>query len=372
MTALFIIAVIVLVFLVIFQIAKASEYVAVLKGEERSHKQNNKINGFLMILFLIGGLIGIYLCNEALVGKTFLVTDATSSSVQGEKVDEMLKVTLLITGIVFVITQILLFWFAYRYQESDKRQPLYFPHNNTMEIVWTVVPAIALTVLVVIGLRNWFSFTGEAPQNAMQIEVTGKQFGWIFRYAGDDGVFGKKYYKMINDANNYLGLNWRDSAGLNIKDDPNSHDDIVLQQTMYVVKDKPVKLIIGSRDVVHDVGLPWFRLKMDAVPGTPTTLWFTPKYTTKEMIEKSGNPNFQYEISCDQMCGNGHYSMKGVIQVVTQPEFDAWMAKQKPAYFSAYPEKDPSNQKPATPVADTTKASAKNIVKDSSVKKENI
>jgi cytochrome c oxidase subunit 2 len=242
-----------------------------------------------------------------------------------------------------------------------------------MEIVWTVVPAIALTVLVVIGLRNWFSFTADAPQNALQVEVTGKQFGWIFRYAGDDGIFGKKYYKMIDDANNALGLNWRDSAALKIKDDPNSHDDIVLQQTMYVVKGRPVKLIIGSRDVVHDVGLSWFRLKMDAVPGTPTTLWFTPKYTTKEMKDMTGNPDFQYEISCDQMCGNSHYSMKGVIEVVTQSEFDAWMAKQKPAYFGAFPEKDPANQKPATPAtSDTTKASAKNSAKNLPVKKQNI
>ena len=194
---------------------------------------------------------------QELVGKTLLVHD--SASVQGEKVDEMLHVTLIITGIVFIITQVLLFWFAYRYQESDKRKALYFPHNNTMEIVWTVVPAIALTILVVIGLSNWFSFTGDAPKNAMQVEVTGKQFGWIFRYAGDDGVFGKKYYKMIDDANNALGLNWRDSTALKIKDDPNSHDDIVLQQTMYIVKDKPVKfpgdwLIIAA-------GLPFHTLR---------------------------------------------------------------------------------------------------------------
>jgi cytochrome c oxidase subunit 2 len=120
---------------------------------------------------------------------------------------------------------------------------------------------------------------------------------------------------------------------------------------MYVVKGTPVKLIIGSRDVIHDVGLTHFRLKMDAVPGIPTTMWFTPIYTTKEMQEKTDNPNFQYEISCDQMCGNGHYSMKGIIQVVDQEEYDMWMAKQKPQYFTAFPEKDPA----AVPVAaDTT------------------
>jgi cytochrome c oxidase subunit 2 len=353
MTAFFVAAVIVLVFLVIFQIAKASEYVSVLKGEEKAHKQNNRINGFFMIAFLFAGLIGVYWCNEALVGKTLLVHE--SSSVQGEKVDQMLNVTLIITGIVFVITQVLLFWFAFRYQESDERKAMYFPHNNTMEIIWTVVPAIALTILIVIGLRNWFAFTSDAPKNALEVEITGKQFNWIFRYKGDDGIFGKRYYKMINDENNFLGLNWRDSAEINVKEDPASHDDIVQQQTMYAIKNKPVKLIIGSRDVVHDVGLSWFRLKMDAVPGTPTTLWFTPKYTTKEMREKTGNPNFQYEISCDQMCGNGHYSMKGVIEVVTQSEFDEWMAKQKPSYFAAFPEKDPANIKPAAPVSDSAK-----------------
>ena len=80
---------------------------------------------------------------------------------------------------------------------------------------------------------------------------------------------------------------------------------------MYLVKGKPVNFIINSRDVIHDVGLPQFRLKMDAVPGTPTSLWLTPKYTTKEMKEITRNPDFQYELSCDQLCGNGHYSMSG-------------------------------------------------------------
>lgn len=349
MSMFFIIAVIVLVFLIIFQIAKASEYVAVLKGEERGRKQQNKVNGFLMVGFLVAGLIGVWWCNELYYPKTLLAHE--SASVQGEKVDSMLWVTLIVTGIVFVITQIILFWFSYKYQENDKRKAFYFPHNNTMELVWTVVPAIALTVLVVIGLRNWFTFTSDAPANALQVEVTGKQFGWIFRYPGKDKVFGKKYFKNIDEQNsNDLGQIWTDEKNL---------DDIVTTQTMYVVKNKPVKLIIGSRDVIHDVGLSWFRMKMDAVPGTPTTMWFTPKYTTKEMKDRTGNPNFVYEISCDQMCGNSHYSMKGIIEVVTQAEYDAWLAKQKPNYYRAFPDKDPSNQQPATPVGKDSTATAK-------------
>ena len=336
-------AIIVLIFVVIFQIAKASEYVSILKGEETSRKQNNKINGFLMIVFLVLGFIGVYVCNEYLYGKTLLAQGA--ASVQGEKVDEMLFVTLAITGIVFIITQVLLFWFAYKYQENENRKVFFFAHSTKLELIWTAIPAITLTVLVVFGLRNWFFFTGEPPKNAMVVEVTGKQFGWIFRYSGKDAIFGKKYYKNIDPATNSVGIIW---------DDTYAQDDILTEQTMYVVKGTPVKLIIGSRDVVHDVGLSHFRLKMDAVPGIPTTMWFTPKYTTKEMREKTGNPNFAYEISCDQMCGNGHYSMKGIIEVVDQEEYDLWMAKQKPQYYTAFPEKDPTAIKATDAVADTT------------------
>jgi cytochrome c oxidase subunit 2 len=344
------IAIIALIFIVVFQIAKASEYVSILKGEEESRKHNNKINGFLMIVFLVLGFVGVYVCNEYLFDKTLLAQEA--ASVQGEKVDQMIWVTLIITGIVFIVTQILLFWFAYKYQENDNRKSFFFAHSTKLELIWTVIPAITLTILVIFGLRNWFFFTSEAPKNAMVVEVTGKQFGWIFRYPGKDAVFGKKYYKNIDPATNSVGIVW---------DDKLAQDDILTEQTMYVVKGQPVKLIIGSRDVIHDVGLSHFRLKMDAVPGIPTTMWFTPKFTTAEMKEKTGNPNFAYEISCDQMCGNGHYSMKGVIEVVTQEEYDLWMAKQKAQYLVAFPEKDPSNV-PAASTATVTDSTAKTAV----------
>lgn len=348
------IAVIVLVFVVIFQIAKASEYVSILKGEEKSRKQNNKINGFLMIAFLVLGLIGVYYCNEALKGRIL----GESASVEGEKVDEMLYLTIAVTGVVFLITQILLFWFSFKYQEKEDRKVLFLAHNNRLEVIWTVIPAIVLSVLVVIGLRNWFILTGEPPKGAMVVEITGKQFGWIFRYPGKDNQFGKKYFRNIDPATNSLGLIWADNKDFNQKADSYAYDDIVNEQTVYLIKGKPVKLVINSRDVIHDVGLSHFRLKMDAVPGTPTTLWFTPKFTTAEMKEKTGNTNFQYEISCDQMCGNGHYSMKGIVEVVSQEEYDLWMAKQKPAYFAAFPEKDPSAAPATTAPKDSTATAA--------------
>src|SRR4051812_43401886 len=121
MSTFFIIAVLILLFVIIFQIAKASEYVAVLKGEEKARKQNNKINGFLMIAFLILGLIGVYYCHVILADRVL----GESASVEGEKVDSMLNITLAVTGIVFIITQVLLFVFAFKYQESEKRKVFY-------------------------------------------------------------------------------------------------------------------------------------------------------------------------------------------------------------------------------------------------------
>jgi len=333
MQTFFIIAILALGFLITFQIAKASEYVAVLRGEEKTRKQSNKVNAFLLLVFLIVGLIGVYYCNEQLKGKIL----GEPASDHGVLIDRMLYITIALTGIVFFATQIALFWFSFKYQESDKRKAFYYPHNNKLELIWTVIPAIALTVLVGFGLFYWFKITGDAPKDAMQVEVVGKQFGWEFRYPGRDKILGKKYFKKVDPANN-------NPAG-QIWEDPANHDDIFDEQTMHLVVNKPVRLVIGAKDVIHDVGLAHFRLKMDAVPGTPTTMWFTPKFTTKQMAEKTGKPDFVYEISCDQMCGKGHYSMRGVIIVETQEEFDAWMAGKKPQYLVANPDKDPSVKK---------------------------
>lgn len=345
-TEYFVVIILVLIFIVIFQIAKASEYVSVLKGEKKTFEQNNRINAFLMLVFLVVGLAAAWWCNKLLYKKTLLWLP--SASEHGEKIDTMMWITLAITGIVFVLTQILLFWFAYKYQANEKRKAHYYPHNNKLELLWTAVPAIALTVLVSFGLYYWYKITGEAPKEAMEVEVTGHQFGWEYRYPGKDGVLGRQNFKLTDAAKgNPLGQDWKDVA---------NHDDLHPSE-LHLVVDKPVKLIIRSQDVIHDVGLAHFRLKMDAVPGTPTTMWFTPKYTTAKMKEMTGNENFVYEISCDQMCGSGHYSMKGTIIVETQEEFDKWISAQKPQYATAHPDGAPAvAATTAPPVSDSVKA----------------
>jgi cytochrome c oxidase subunit 2 len=149
---------------------------------------------------------------------------------------------------------------------------------------------------------------------------------------------GKRSFRNINDANNILGLDWND------KD--NMDDVISANGELHIVVGKPVKLIIGSRDVIHDVGLSHFRMKMDAVPGITTTMWFTPSITTEKMKEITGNPDFVYEISCDQMCGKGHYSMRGTVIVETEAEHNAWMAKQQ-SYYAANVAPAPAAEAPA-------------------------
>lgn len=347
MSGLIVTALVVLVFIVIYQIAKASELATVLRGEEKVKSQTNRLMAWLMVAFFVLGMIGIVRCHETLIDKMM----PESASIQGDHYDSMLMVTLILTGFVFFVTQILLFYFIYRYQATEKSKAFFYSHNNKLEVLWTTVPALALVVLVVIGLKNWFTITDKAPDNAMVVQIMGKQFNWLIRYPGADGVLGKSDFRKMDDANNVMGLDWNDPA---------AKDDIIIENgEMHIINELPVQLVINSRDVIHDVGLTHFRMKMDAVPGITTTMWFTPKFTTSKMKEMTHNPNFVYEISCDQMCGKGHYSMRGTVVVETAQEFKEWLAKQ-PSYYAAHtqaatPAAEPATHEAPSPAAtDTT------------------
>ncbi len=298
----FVIAVIVLFFVILFQIAKASEYVSVLKGEEKANEDANRVNGFLMIVFLVAGLVGIWWCNKNLAPKILPV----ASSYEGLKVDSMMWWTLGVTGFVLIVTQVLLFWFAYKYQYKKDAKTYYFPHNNKLEAIWTAVPAVVMTGLVTVGIVNWYNFTKDAPAKSYKVGVIGKQFGWYYQYPGADSVLGRRNVDSIVEGLNEIGLDFSDPAAI---------DDFVLADTLHLLKDSIVDMTIQSRDVIHDVGLSHFRMKMDAVPDMPTKMKFTPSKTTEEMKKITGNPDFVYEISCDQMCGKGHYKMRGLVVV---------------------------------------------------------
>lgn len=330
---------IILVFVIIYQIAKASEYAVVLRGEEKVKAQTNRVIAILLLVMFALGMWGIWECNEIFKGKLLPVAACKT----GENYDMMFNVTTMVTGVVFFLTQFILFWFCFKFQASDKRTSFYFPHNNKLEIIWTTIPAIAMAILVAIGLKNWFDVTSVAPAEATVVEIVGKQFNWIIRYPGADNELGKRDFRKINDANNVLGLLWTD---------PHNNDDIIVQNgELHCVVGKPVKLLINSRDVIHDVGLPHFRLKMDAVPGITTTLWFIPSITSDSMKQITKNPDFVYEIACDQLCGKGHYSMRGTVIVETQAQYDKWLQSQK-SYYSM--NNAPAEPAPAVPAPDAT------------------
>ncbi len=344
MSVFIIITLIVLVFIIIYQISKASEYATVLRGQEKMNAQANRAIAWLLVIMFILGMWGIWECNELFKGR--LLPKAACRT--GENYDSMFNYTIAVTGFVFFLTQGILFWFCFRFQSTDKRTTFFFAHNNKLELIWTTIPAIAMAILVAIGLRNWYDVTSPAPANATVVEVVGKQFNWLIRYPGADNELGKRDFRKISDANNVLGLDWSD---------PHNQDDIISQNgELHVVVNKPVKLLICSRDVIHDVGLPHFRLKMDAVPGITTTLWFVPTITTAEMKKITNNPDFVYEIACDQLCGKGHYSMRGTVIVQTQAEYDAWMLMQQAYSIGNNPATPaPAETKPA-PKTDSVKA----------------
>jgi cytochrome c oxidase subunit II len=342
MSGLLLVLLVGLIFVVLYQVSRSSEMISQIQGEEVFDKKRNKILAYSMLVLFAAFMVGIYLCHQYMMPKML----PTSASNHGVQYDFMLEVTTYVTGIVFLLTQFLLFWFAFKYHRVGPKTPFNFLHSTKLELVWTTIPAIAMAVLVAIGLKAWFTMTDIAPKGAQQIEIVGKQFNWISRYAGADGVLGKRYFTNINDQDNLLGQDWKDQHNM---------DDIVIPNgELRLIKDKPVELIIGSRDVIHDVGLSHFRMKMDAVPGITTTIWFKPIVTTAEMKKITGNDNFVYELSCDQMCGKGHYSMRAVVIVETQAEHDAWLKKQQSYYAQNHPEAIPANA-PVKTVVDSTK-----------------
>ena len=346
MSVFIIIALIILVFIIIYQIGKASEYAVILRGEEKVKSQANRAIAILLVIMFLLGMWGIWECNELF--KDRLLPKAACRT--GENYDSMFNVTIIVTGLVFFATQFVLFYFCFLYQNKSKRSTFFFAHSNKLEIIWTTIPAIAMAILVAIGLRNWYDVTSPAPAEATVVEIVGKQFNWLVRYSGKDKELGKRDFRKINDANNVLGLDWSD---------PHNMDDIISQNgELHVVVGKPVKLLICSRDVIHDVGLPHFRMKMDAVPGITTTMWFTPTITSEEMKQITHNPDFVYEIACDQLCGKGHYSMRGTIIVESQADYDAWLAKQQTYYAMNNPSGAPA---PAQPASDSTKAKTDSV-----------
>jgi|GEM_PF-1292882 len=304
------------------RILKVYELSSGISGKGKGINWNN-VNGVMMLLFLVFGLIAFIW--EFIVHSQKILPE--SGSVHGETIDNLMNVTLWIIGIVFFCTQILLFGYAFLYRYNKNKKALYYPDNDRLEQAWTIVPAIVLTILVIFGFFTWQHITsGEEikGKHPVIVEITGQQFQWDIRYPGKDGVLGRKNYKLINDLN-YLGVDFSDK---------NAADDIIDKQgdTIYLPVNRPVKLVLGAKDVIHSCYMPFFRVQMNCVPGLPTYFYFTPRYTTRQMRTKLGDDNFNYIMLCAKICGNSHYNMGRVIKVVDEQEYTEWKSKLKPWY----------------------------------------
>jgi cytochrome c oxidase subunit 2 len=239
------------------------------------------------------------------------------SASPGLNIVPLFQVTTFLTVFAFLLTQALLFYLAFKFRSRKKHKATYLPGNIKLELIWTIIPTLAFIGLFFWGQHLWNKIN-EAPKgDPVMIEIIAQQFNWHARYAGRDKKLGRYSFKFITDKN-IMGLDPADS---------NSMDDFIPLQ-MHVPKNRPVVLLLHSKDVIHSFYIPSFGAKMDAVPGMTTTMHFTALHTTAEMREKLNNPEFNYEVACAELCGKMHFAMKLILVVDEEDEFDNWYKNQ--------------------------------------------
>lgn len=271
----------------------------------RSREQGSAAVAFTMATFLViftGVTVYLFLA------KVWWFPPAITQF--GTQIDAQFHRTLVITGIIFVLAQLGLAWAIFQGRDRGQRVS-FFEGNSTMEFIWTLATVIMFVGLGLYGEHAWAEahFQGAAP-GALQLEVTGQQFAWNFRYAGPDGKFGATKPELVSaSSGNPLGLDPRDGA---------SKDDVV-SPVAYVPVGHEIELLIRTQDVTHSFYVRELRLKQDAVPGMIIHMHF------------NATVPGQYELACAELCGLGHYRMRSFLNVVSQEEFDKWMSDQETA-----------------------------------------
>ena len=309
--------VIILAILVLAKVVRVFELSADLNGQDHSEvtEADNKTQATLFVVAIIAWLS--FVIYGAVVWGD--LTLPVSASEHGDKTDLLMNITWMIIGPMFFLCHILILIFTYKYYYRKERTATFFAHSTKLEMIWTVIPTIVLTTLIVYGLSIWNEITDAAPDDSIEIELYAKQFDWSARYAGDDNVLGKSGYRLIT-SENPLGVSMKDGAAA---------DDKIVRGEMHLPVGKSVVFKFHSRDVLHSAYMPHFRAQMNCVPGMTTQLHMVPKTTTKEMREITGNDEFNYILLCNKICGAAHYNMQMDIIVESQEDYDAWLADKK-------------------------------------------
>ena len=310
-------------------------------------EKDNDLQGKLMFAFLVF----IYLVTIYSFVSYTKVLLPDSASEHGYTYDKLMLISFLVIFFVQTVTQALLHYFAYKYRGINGRKASFITHNNKLELVWTVIPAIVLFVLILYGMTTWSDIMNfEEDEDALIVELYAQQWNWKARYAGDDNVLGDANVRFLND---YDGLN---AVGID-SSDPNGLDDIVVTQEFHLPVDRKVIFKFRSQDVLHSAYMPHFRAQMNCVPGMITEFSFTPTITTADMrmnpdvVDKVNRINkiryensqeliakgeesldpyqFDYLLLCAKICGASHYNMQMKIIVESEKDFNKWINNQK-------------------------------------------
>ena len=350
MTIIFSIITVVLLSISVWQIAKIFEVSNLGKKKDDSQVANHKDNdlqGKLMFAFLVF----IYLVTIFSFVSYTKVLLPESASEHGVTYDSLFFISFALIMFVQIITQALLHYFSYKYRGLKNTKASFITHNNRLEFIWTIIPAIVLFGLILYGMTTWSQIMNfEEDEDALVIELYAQQWNWKARYAGNDNVLGDANVRFLND---YDG---RNTVGID-SSDPNGLDDIVVTQEFHLPVNRKVIFKFRSQDVLHSAYMPHFRAQMNCVPGMITQFSFTPTVTTEEMRqnadvvdkvtrinkirydksqeliakgEESLEPyQFDYLLLCAKICGASHYNMQMKIVVESEKDFNKWIDKQK-------------------------------------------
>ena len=218
-------------------------------------------------------------------------------------IDDTISITFWITGIVFVLVNLFLAYCVYKFRFKKGHKSDYEPENKKLEYWLTGITTLGVVAMLAPGLVVWAQFV-DIPKDAKIVEVVGQQWQWGFRFPGADGKLGSADNPFVSTTNP-LGINPSDPAG--------QDDRLVLSSELKLPLGQPTKVLLRSKDVLHNFTVPQFRVKMDLVPGTISKLWFTP---TREG---------RFDILCMELCGIAHYAMRGYVHVVSPQEYNNWL-----------------------------------------------
>ena len=242
------------------------------------------------------------------------------ASVYGGQIDNLIGWTHVFMLVLFVGWGSFFIYTLFRFRRSRNPVAQYKEvKSHALSFVEAGVLVTELILLFGFSIPLWAARVDRRPpeSEALVVQVTPEQFAWNVHYAGPNRVFGRTDIKLLDTQTNPLGLDRSDPAG---------KDDVTTLNQLYLPVNTPIIVKLRSKDVIHSFGVPEFRVKQDAIPGLTIPIWFVPNVTTAEMRTRTGNPEFQYEIACAQLCGLGHYRMRGFVTVLAADEFQKWMA----------------------------------------------